>query len=115
MCMICFTESLSPIPSILLACGHVFHLHCCRAGLASRWTGPRIGFGFTNCPICKVRMSHPALSDQLDPILTLYEDVKKKALMRLEYEGLSKCEAVSVEGARCDLDAGAGDVFNPES
>ena len=65
--------------------------------------------------------------------------------MRLEYEGLSKCEAVSTEGARwyndpagfameryayyvcfkcgkayfggearCDLDAGAGDAFNPE-
>ena len=30
MCMICFTESLYPIPSILLGCGHVFHLHCCR-------------------------------------------------------------------------------------
>ena len=30
MCMICFTESLSPIPSLLLSCGHVFHLHCCR-------------------------------------------------------------------------------------
>ena len=75
----------------------------------------------------------------------LHEDVRKKALMRLEYEGLSKCEAVSTEGARwyndpagfameryayyvcfkcgkayfggearCDLDAGAGDAFNPE-
>ena len=65
--------------------------------------------------------------------------------MRLEYEGLSKCEAVSTKGARwyndpagfameryayyvcykcgkayfggearCDLDAGIGDAFNPE-
>ncbi len=25
MCMICFTEALAPIPSILLECGHVFH------------------------------------------------------------------------------------------
>ena len=48
----------------------------------------------------KVRMSHPALADQLEPVQSLYEDVKKKALMRLEYEGLSKCEAVSTEGAR---------------
>ena len=36
----------------------------------------------------------------LDPISSLYEDVRKKALMRLEYEGLSKCEAVTSEGAR---------------
>ena len=71
--------------------------------------------------------------------------MRKKALMRLEYEGLSKCEAVSTKGARwyndpagfameryayyvcykcgkayfggearCDLDAGIGDAFNPE-
>ena len=45
-------------------------------------------------------MAHPALADQLEPVQSLYEDVKKKALMRLEYEGLSKCEAVSTEGAR---------------
>ena len=30
MCMICFTEALYPIPSILLACGHVFHFNCVR-------------------------------------------------------------------------------------
>ena len=54
MCMICFTESLSPIPSILLQCGHVFHFHCCKTVLTSKWHGPRISFGFTNCPICKV-------------------------------------------------------------
>jgi len=145
MCMICFTESLSPIPSILLQCGHVFHYHCCKAVLSAKWHGPRISFGFTNCPICKVRMQHPALAPLMDPILALYEDVKKKALMRLEYEGLSKCEAVTSEGARwhndpagfameryayyvcfkcgkayfggearCDLEAGGGDTFNPE-
>jgi len=145
MCMICFTEALYPIPSILLACGHVFHLHCCRAVLTARWSGPRISFGFTNCPICKVRMVHPALNYLLDPVQALHEDVRKKALMRLEYEGLSKCEAVSTKGARwyndpagfameryayyvcykcgkayfggearCDLDAGIGDAFNPE-
>ena len=55
MCMICFTDPLSPIPSILLECGHVFHYHCCQAVLAAKWHGPRISFGFTKCPICKVR------------------------------------------------------------
>ena len=90
-------------------------------------------------------MQHPALADLLDPVMSLYTDVRKKSLMRLEYEGLSKCEAVTAEGARwhgdpagfameryayyvcfkcgkayfggearCDLDAGGGDAFNPE-
>ena len=96
-------------------------------------------------------------------MIALYEDVRKKALMRLEYEGLSKCEAVTSQGARwfndpagetrdtrtdwtshltlitgfamdryayyvcfkcgkayfggearCDLEAGAADTYNPE-
>ena len=54
MCMICFTEALSAAPAILLACGHVFHLHCSQSVLQSRWIGPRITFGFRLCPICKV-------------------------------------------------------------
>ena len=68
--------------------------------LEKRWTGPRIAFGFRNCPICKSEIIHHSLKKLLDPIESLYEDVKKKALMRLEYEGLSKCEAVATKGAR---------------
>ena len=68
--------------------------------LEKRWTGPRIAFGFCNCPICKSKIIHHSLKKLLDPIESLYEDVKKKALMRLEYEGLSKCEAVATKGAR---------------
>ena len=101
MCMICFTEALSPVPSIQLAgCGHIFHYHCCSTILENRWVGPRITFGFRNCPICKTEMEHESLRRYLDPIDALYEDVRKKALMRLEYEGLSKCEAVTAAGAR---------------
>ena len=93
----------------------------------------------------QVQIKHPALQNLMDPITALFSDVKKKALMRLEYEGLSKCEAVVSQGARwfndpagfamdryayyvcfkcgkayfggearCDLDAGVGDAFNPE-
>ena len=100
MCMICFTDALSPIPSIQLHCGHVFHHHCCVAVLDKRWVGPRITFGFKNCPICKTKIEHSSLKWLLDPIDALYEDVRKKAQMRLEYEGLSKCEAVTTKGAR---------------
>lgn len=90
MCMICFTEALSCAPAIQLQCGHVFHLHCCRHVLMKRWVGPRITFGFSLCPICKIPMDHPTLSEQLASVKELYEDVRRKALMRLEYEGLHK-------------------------
>ena len=98
--MICFTEALWPIPSLQLECGHVFHYQCCKKILEKRWTGPRITFGFRNCPICKAKIGHASLKTNMAPIDALYEDVKKKALMRLEYEGLSKSEAVTAKGAR---------------
>lgn len=37
-----------------LVCGHVFHYRCCQRVLINKWTGPRITFGFQQCPICKV-------------------------------------------------------------
>uniref|UniRef100_A0A8C2QA33 RCR-type E3 ubiquitin transferase n=1 Tax=Cyprinus carpio TaxID=7962 RepID=A0A8C2QA33_CYPCA len=100
MCMICFTEALSAAPAIQLDCSHVFHLQCTRRVLDNRWLGPRITFGFMSCPICKNKINHSVLKDLLDPIKELYEDVRRKALMRLEYEGLHKSEAITTSGAR---------------
>ncbi|XP_074650729.1 E3 ubiquitin-protein ligase MYCBP2-like [Tubulanus polymorphus] len=101
MCMICFTEALAAAPAIQqLACGHVFHYRCCRSVLTRKWVGPRITFGFAKCPICKADISHHVLKDLLDPINVLYEDVRRKALMRLEYEGLHKAEAITGAGGR---------------
>ncbi|XP_033112056.1 E3 ubiquitin-protein ligase MYCBP2-like [Anneissia japonica] len=100
MCMVCFTEALSCAPALQLECGHVFHYHCCLRVLEKRWVGPRITFGFVLCPICKVDMENKMLEAMLEPIRTLQQDVKRKALMRLEYEGLNKCEAITMPGAR---------------
>ncbi|XP_035377143.1 E3 ubiquitin-protein ligase MYCBP2 isoform X9 [Electrophorus electricus] len=100
MCMICFTEALSAAPAIQLDCSHVFHLQCTRRVLENRWLGPRITFGFMSCPICKNKINHLVIKDLLDPIKELYEDVRRKALMRLEYEGLHKSEAITTPGAR---------------
>ncbi|XP_066542914.1 E3 ubiquitin-protein ligase MYCBP2 isoform X1 [Hoplias malabaricus] len=100
MCMICFTEALSAAPAIQLDCSHVFHLQCTRRVLENRWLGPRITFGFMSCPICKNKINHSVIKDLLDPIKELYEDVRRKALMRLEYEGLHKSEAITTPGAR---------------
>jgi len=77
MCMICFTDALSPIPSIQLGCGHIFHYTCVTAILEKRWYGPRITFGFRNCPICKTKIEHDSLRHLLDPIDALFEDVQR--------------------------------------
>ncbi|XP_030198582.1 E3 ubiquitin-protein ligase MYCBP2 isoform X5 [Gadus morhua] len=111
MCMICFTEALSAAPAVQLDCSHVFHLQCTRRVLENRWLGPRITFGFMSCPICKNKINHSVIKDLLDPIRELYEDVRRKALMRLEYEGLHKSEAITTPGARFHNDP-AGFAMN---
>lgn len=45
-------------------------------------------------------IDHLVLKDVLDPIRKLDEDVRRKALMRLQYEGLDKAEAITTPGAR---------------
>ena len=87
MCMICFSEALGAAPVILLQCGHAFHVHCCQAVLQRRWPGPRITFTFMTCPICKRDMSHTSLDGLIAPLIALREDVRRKARMRLDYEG----------------------------
>lgn len=42
----------------------------------------------------KEPMDHPELKALLDPIQQLYEDVKRKAVMRLQFEGLEKSDQV---------------------
>lgn len=107
MCMVCFTESLFAAPCIQLACKHVFHFHCIKTMLEKRWVGSRITFTFYQCPICKATIEHDSLSEILQPIKELYEDVKRKALMRLEYEGHHMCNAITAPGSRFYLDPAA--------
>lgn len=45
-------------------------------------------------------MKHEILDEIMSPILDLFKDVRRKALMRLEYEGLHTAEAVVTPGAR---------------
>ena len=53
----------------------------------------------------QAEIEHDFLNDLLNSIRELFEDVKRKALMRLEYEGLHQTEAISVPGSRFYLDA----------
>lgn len=57
------------------------------------------------------KINHSVIKDLLDPIKELYEDVRRKALMRLEYEGLHKSEAITTPGARFHSDP-AGFAMN---
>lgn len=50
-------------------------------------------------------MQHKFLDDLLAPIRELFDDVKRKALMRLEYEGLHQTEAIISPGNRFFQDA----------
>ena len=43
-------------------------------------------------------IEHPTLSDLLAPIRALHEDVRKKALIRCEYDGLRLSEATGSAG-----------------
>ncbi len=49
-------------------------------------------------------IDHAVLRGGLEPIRALYEDVKRKALMRLEYEGLHRAEAIVTAGTRFHRD-----------
>jgi len=107
MCMICFADALSAAPVILLDCGHAFHAHCCRMALQRRWPGPRITFTFMLCPICKRDMSHSSLQTLIGPLNTLRDDVQRKALMRLNYEGVvtadnDACQSLDVAAFAMD-------------
>ncbi|KAJ8937845.1 hypothetical protein NQ318_022263 [Aromia moschata] len=113
MCMICFTEALSCAPAIQLNCGHVFHLHCCKAVLMKRWAGPRITFSFSLCPICKEEIEHEMLEELLAPVKELRKDVCRKALMRLEYEGLHTIEAIVTPGALLQRSRILGENYDP--
>ncbi|MES1917783.1 MAG: hypothetical protein MHM6MM_009489 [Cercozoa sp. M6MM] len=62
-CPVC-SEELRTAPCVRMRCGHVYHLHCARTKLESRWSGLRITLGFANCALCRRALEHAALEDQ---------------------------------------------------
>eukprot|EP00047_Mylnosiga_fluctuans_P000811 m.202671 g.202671 ORF g.202671 m.202671 type:complete len:4234 (-) comp10109_c2_seq9:387-13088(-) len=105
LCPICFTTSLAEEPCVLLDCRHVFHFRCIRRLLTMRWSGPRITFGYCRCPTCSrslVDLKHPILAPLVEPVRILYEEVRKKALLRLSYDGL-EAQAGATEAERAEF------------
>ncbi|EGC30671.1 hypothetical protein DICPUDRAFT_41102 [Dictyostelium purpureum] len=89
MCMICWTEGLTEAPSIQLDCGHIFHQDCTKNLLEARWSGSRISFGFAQCPICKIPISHKSLKPITDVIDNIREEIIRKGKVRVEYHNMN--------------------------
>lgn len=51
-CTICWTSGLGSEPCVRLSCSHIFHLNCIKTIIENKWSGPRINFGFMDCPSC---------------------------------------------------------------
>lgn len=82
-CAICFVETLGGAPAISLACGHVLHQHCVEAMIKKgQCKGRRLVFKCIHCPLCQAFMEHPALEPLVNPILSTYQKVRRKAVHR---------------------------------
>ena len=97
--MVCY-DKVKAAPTVLLGCGHALHAECVRGMLRTRWTTPRITFGFMGCPLCKTPVAHPAFEELLTPLHELHEKVRTKAFMRLKYEGKQDAEAITAPGGK---------------
>jgi hypothetical protein len=92
-CNICFTEGLGNSPVVLLSCNHYIHQKCLVTRLNKKWIGPKITFNHCLCPQCNSWVDCPSVPEVQKLILenkALYEDICKKALERLKFEGLNK-------------------------
>jgi len=87
-CNICFTESIKSAPAVMLDCGHMYHYHCVLKKITAKWPGQRITFSFLDCPLCKVKISHPhpEIQAQLKTFTTLHQDIRNMASSRLKIE-----------------------------
>jgi hypothetical protein len=89
-CAICYVEEVRAQPAVQLACGHQFHFLCLVRQLESGYPRLRITFSHICCPLCKHKISCPALPrvDALvRPWLQLEQTVTRMAATRLVAEG----------------------------
>ena len=66
-----------------------------------KWPGPRIVFFFCECPLCKQWINcpnHYEISQMMNQVNKIYEDIQKKAQQRLKFEGLDKDPRLSTKG-----------------
>lgn len=97
-CTICYTTGLGNAPSILLDCGHLFHISCVLSKLKKSCPGPRITFGFCECPSCRKWTScsyNKEIQNEMLKIKELFQAIREMALQRIKFEGLDKAPRLS--------------------
>jgi hypothetical protein len=87
-CTICYVETLEESPCLLLECGHTFHTLCLKEKLRCGWPKMRMTFNYLLCPLCSKPISHPMLEGMIKESLAIRNIVQKKAVERLQFEGL---------------------------
>ena len=68
-------------------------MDCITTRVKGRWPGPRIVFGFLDCPSCKKKIEAPhcpELEAELSQATLIEKDVLQKALERSKHEGIDK-------------------------
>lgn len=95
-CPICYVDSLGEGPCIKLdSCGHYVHYQCVLTKIKSGYSGARIVYNFLDCTICRKRMVHPAIAAPMAPHLAIQDHISKKAMERLVYENLTRCDKIT--------------------
>ncbi|KAL4460977.1 hypothetical protein ABPG74_016449 [Tetrahymena malaccensis] len=97
-CNICWSEGLGAGPCVQLGCKHIFHYECLKKRLDVKWISARIVFNFCFCPLCKQWMEFSLdcdLNNEMQKMLALYENIKKKSLDRLKFEERLKDEKLN--------------------
>ena len=92
-CNICYCTAVGQDPSVILGCGHVYHLDCIKDLVKKGYNGPRIVFNHIDCPECKVRMDAkqcPQLDQEIKKVQKFEKIVIDKAMERAKFEDLHK-------------------------
>lgn len=87
-CPICYTEALQDAPCIQNSsgCSHIYHYTCVMNRISAGYSGARISFAFTCCPLDQKPFNHWSLTQTLAPIREMESRIQKLALDRLKYE-----------------------------
>lgn len=94
MCPICFCEEIGKAPCLELECGHVMHYECVLKRLSGKWSGLDISFTFASCPICKQKIDHPLLTEQLEDVQELNKNLEDKSYNTLIKEELLEHKSI---------------------
>jgi len=71
-----------------LDCGHQYHSECVQMQLNAKWSGARITFNFLDCAMCRQRMVHASLKQQIDQFISMKTKIEEMAILKAKEENL---------------------------